>query len=517
MSRSHTSPAATRRAGHESGMPTVIHRKRQSRTAYAALLSLVVAAACAAPAAAQQRRVDVQTALRTAYQQSRELMDARALYENAEARVDEAWGSVMPKLDLNTSYTRNLAVPLNFLPAIIFNPDADPDELVGVKFGSDNLWNFQLTAEQPLFDGAAFIGLGAAERFRNLQREVVRGRAALLTADVQLAYYDALLAREAARLSENTVARIRQTLAETRKMNEAGLSSDYDVLRLEVELANVEPNLMRARNALQAAERTLGVRMGLDAITGVEVEGSLVDLDALVAEGLNGGADPQAVAAALTADLPDTQEAVATALQQRSDLRQLRLTEALRRTELKVERSGYLPKVFLFGNYSINAQQNGDPAFFGENGDQRSFGRAVGVRVTMPLFSGLQRPAREAQTEAVIRQVEAQEALLTAQIENEVHTLLDQVREAADRRGAQRKALAQAQRGYDIVRTQYREGISSPLEVTDAEVALRQSEFNYAQAVYDYLTARVRLEQAMGVAPTVGEDGTVALDTETES
>jgi outer membrane protein TolC len=469
------------------------------------------------PAAAQQRSVGVEEALRTAYEHSRELLDAWAQFNNAEAQVDEAWGSVMPTLDLNASYTRNLAVPLNFLPATIFDPDADPDALVGVKFGSDNLWNLQLRAEQPLFDGAAIIGLGAAQRYRSLQREMVRGRAADITAAVRLAYYDVLLASEAFRLSQNTVERIRQTLTETQKMNAAGLASDYDVLRLEVELANVEPNLLRARNALAAAERGLAVRMGLDAIDSLRVEGNLAALDDDITQALDGPPDPAAVAAALTADLPDAQEAVGRALELRSDLRQLRLTESLRRTELAVERSGYLPRVALFGTYAINAQQNGDPAFFGDNPEQRSFARSVGLQVSVPLFSGLQRPAREAQTKAVIRQVEAQTALLAVQIENEVRTLLDEVWEAAERRGAQRKALAQAERGYQIARTQYREGISSPLEVTDAEVALRQSEFNYAQAVYDFMTARVRLDKAMGVAPLLGEDGTVTLDMGTES
>jgi hypothetical protein len=47
--------------------------------------------------------------------------------------------------------------------------------------------------------------------------------------------------------------------------------------------------------------------------------------------------------------------------------------------------------------------------------------------------------------------------------------------------------VVQAGRGFEIASAQYREGLSSQLELTDAEVALRQSEYNYAQAVYDYL------------------------------
>jgi hypothetical protein len=36
-------------------------------------------------------------------------------------------------------------------------------------------------------------------------------------------------------------------------------------------------------------------------------------------------------------------------------------------------------------------------------------------------------------------------------------------------------------------------------------VALRQSEFNYAQAVYDYLTFKAQLDEATGNVPMVNE------------
>src|SRR5690606_26395480 len=135
------------------------------------------------------------------------------------------------------------------------------------------------------------------------------------------------------------------------------------------------------------------------------------------------------------------------------------------------------------------AQENGTPEFFGVSG-ARAYGRQVGVQVTMPLFAGFKRPARVAQFQAALRQVRAQQQLASARAETEVRTLLDQVEEARARARAQKRAVAQARRGFEIASVQYREGIGSQLEVTDAEVALRQSEFNYAEAVYDYLAAR---------------------------
>jgi outer membrane protein TolC len=63
--------------------------------------------------------------------------------------------------------------------------------------------------------------------------------------------------------------------------------------------------------------------------------------------------------------------------------------------------------------------------------------------------------------------------------------------------------VSQAERGFQIASAQYREGLGSQLELTDAEVALRQSEFNYAEAVYDYLVARAQLDEATGQVPFV--------------
>ncbi|NIR30905.1 MAG: hypothetical protein GWN84_16635, partial [Gammaproteobacteria bacterium] len=97
-------------------------------------------------------------------------------------------------------YTRNLRVQEAFLPAVIFDPEASPDELIPVRFGADNAWTAQFYIRQPIFDAGAFVGVGTAGRFRALQEEVVRGQAQQTASRVRRAYYAALLAREDVRL-----------------------------------------------------------------------------------------------------------------------------------------------------------------------------------------------------------------------------------------------------------------------------------------------------------------------------
>lgn len=453
---------------------------------------------------------DLERAIAQALDRNPRLQAARFALEQADEQVSEAWGNVMPTLDLASNYTRNVSPAVNFLPAIIFDPSADPDEFIGVQFAADNSWAFSLNLEQPLFNAAAFIGVGASGRFRALQAEGLRGEAQATVQRVREAYYGLLLAQEQARLTQQSVERVRESLRETRALNGAGLASEYDVLRLEVELANLEPNLRRASNSVAQQRRTLGIELGIapEAADGLEVAGSLAAME--LDEPDQNSSENLAVLSVVGVVLPESAEGdalgrfVEGSLDRRADLKALTLTEDLRRTELRLEQVEYLPKLSLFGTYSINAQQNGDPDFFG---NPRAYARFVGLQLSMPVFQGFRRDARADQRRAALRQAQTESSLGRFQASAEVRALVEQALESQDRARAQRLAVRQAERGFEIARAQYREGLAGQLELTDAEVALRQSEFNYAQAVYDYLVSRARLDTASGQVPLLDHGG----------
>ncbi|MDH5590607.1 MAG: TolC family protein [Gemmatimonadota bacterium] len=441
-----------------------------------------------------------------ALRQNREVRMAALALEEADKRVSEAWSNVYPSVDFSASYTRNISPAVNFLPAQIFDPTAGPDDFIPVRFGADNQWNTMITLEQPIFAASAFIGVGAAGRFRNLQEEVVRGQIQGVVTRVRVSYYQLLLAQEQRRLTDNSVRRVRESLEETRALNQAGLVSDYDVLRLEVELANLEPNLRRAENAVAMSRRQIAVDLGLEEGETLIVRGSLAAMD-LGDVGANTDDNREILefVGYRSAVVDEVEHAVATARELRSDLRQLEFTESLRETEMKLEKAEYFPRVTLFGDYTINAQENGSPDFFGESAMQRAYSKRLGIRVSVPIFQGFRRNARIGQKRAAMRYAETQTRLASAQAENQVKGLLDQLDEARMRAGGQRRAVGQAQRGFEIARAQFREGLGSQLELTDAEVALRQSEFNYAQAVFDFLVAQAQLDQATGRVPGVDD------------
>jgi outer membrane protein len=455
-------------------------------------------------AQASGRPLGLETLSRSALDSNRELVAARLGLVVAREQVSEAWSSVYPSINLNASFSRNISPSVNFFPAQIFDPTAGPDDYLTVQFGADNNWNSTLSFEQPLFRPGVFVAVGAASRFESYSVEVVRGEAQSVVTQVRLSYYQLLLAQEQVRLTENSLLRVRESLKETTALNRAGLASDYDVLRLEVEVANLEPNLRRAQNTVLQARRQLAVQVTFDDPEALRVSGTLAEID-LEDLGANSGANREILGfmGFQATGVGSVDEALAAAAGQRSDIRQLELNEDLRHAEMRVEQAEYLPDVTLFGDYIVVAQNNGSPSFFATGNGQRAYSRIVGIRVSIPIFQGFRRDARIDQRRASLRQAEAQTTQVADLAMSEVRGLVENAEEALERASGQRQAVGQAQRGFEIASAQYREGLGSQLELTDAEGALRQSEFNYAQAVYDYLVARAQLDQATGRVPLV--------------
>jgi outer membrane protein TolC len=450
------------------------------------------------------RPYTLERAVAIALRNNRQLAVSQYDLETANKQVSEAYGALFPEIDGFASLQRNLKLPSAFLPAIIFDPTAPPDEQVAVTFGSDNQWNAGLMVNQPLFDAGVFVGVGTASSFRNLARETLRGSAQGVATTTRIAYLNVLLAQEAVRVIQNSIERVRQTLEETRALHRAGLASDYDVLRLEVQLANLEPNHRRALNEVDATRRELAIEMGLGERQAAAAFGELHQID-LSAEAEN-SADNEALLAfagvrdAVAAEPADLEKV---AFVNRTDLLQAQLQRDLEEARVKYERTQLFPTISAFYNWSLQAQENGALNFFGENPNQRFSTQAVGLQVDVPIFSGARRWNRVEQRKIGVRQAEERIGDLRQRASNDIETVLANLTEARSRAEAQRQAVSEAQRGFDIVRTEYLAGTQPRLEVTEAELALRQAEQNYALAVYDYLVAQAQLDLAVGVVPVV--------------
>ncbi len=441
---------------------------------------------------------------RQAIQNNRELRHARLGLQVANRQVREAWGEVFPSIDADVTYTRNLTSQTGFFPAIFFDPDAQPGELVEVQFSGDNLWNTSVFFEQPIIQAEAFIGLGAAGRFRSLQTERLRGVAQQSVTDVRTHYYRMVIAQELLRVLRSSIDRVQETLAGAQGLEHAGLGSAYDVLRLEVELATLEPNLQRAQNQLDDAARDLKLAMGIPIHTPLRVVGELYTLD--VAEPQNNSPENRQILEVVGVPVhtpADVDSILQLARRNRSELLQAQHETALAQSQLAAERATAYPKLSAFANYRLDAQENGSPDFFGESELQRASNWQAGLRLEVPILEGGQRFQRVGQRKLQLQQSRTRQELAGEAMENAVRSLVAGVLEARERAAAQKRAVAQAQRGYEIATAEYRNGLGTQLAANDAEETLRQAEFSYAEAVFDMLQSQADLDVAVGVVPLV--------------
>ncbi|MEX2477967.1 MAG: TolC family protein [Gracilimonas sp.] len=444
----------------------------------------------------------IQISLANNTQMKRSLLSVR----DADQQVRNAWSNVMPDIAASANYTRNLEVPVNFIPAIIFDPNANPDELVPVAFGTDNNWQGGLSVSQTLFSGQAFVGISSSELYKAAQSESMRATAQGIVTQTRITYYQALVAKEQLRLVQAQIDRIEKNLDDTRKRFEQGFTDDYAILQLEVQLSNLKPQLTQAEFGIQNALQELLDVMGLPVQLSIDIKGNLSEFN-IHTESIE--TEENEELKKIDGSTPLVMEKDSVALQRamdlRGDLRMLDIQKQLQGKQLDAQRSAYLPNITASYNLNWTASQPGTPEFFG-NDESRARSQTIMLGVQLPIFQGFSRDAAVQQAKIQVKDTELQFFQARQTANKEIFSAKQGVREALQTSDALQKALQQAERGYDRALIRYQNGVGSQQEVTDAELQLRQAEINYAQMVSGYLTAKAQYDQAIGQVPFVQQD-----------
>lgn len=423
--------------------------------------------------------------------------------KDADEQVKIAWSDVLPEVSGSAAYTRNIELPVFFFPADPTDPNS---ELRAIQAGEDNNWNGGITLEQTIFRGEAIIGISSSQLFKAAQAENLRATTQQIVTDTRVAYYNVLIAEEQFRLQQATVERLRKNLEDNRARSRAGLIDEYEVTQVEVQLSNQEPQLTEARYGVAQAYRELKLVMGIPVELDLSVQGDLGSYDILEDETSNpenrnikkvDGMTPYAFERN-----PQVME-VATDL--RGDIRVLEKQNQLKEREIKAIKSRFLPSLSTRYNVGWRAEEPGAPDFFG-NDRQRVRTQSVSLNLSVPIFQGFERSAnlQIAQIEKKDLQLQKEFAIRSAR--NEIQAARESLNQAIETAPARERALRQAQTGYDRAVARLENGIGSQLDVSNAEFQLRQAELNYARMVFNYLSAKARYDEAIGMVPFVEEE-----------
>ena len=447
----------------------------------------------------------LRTAVEIALVNNVQILAASSSVRIAEQQVREVQSGVYPQVSAEASYLRTLG---SLSQRVI--PDQDPVIESDTANAPDNVWTASLKLNQTAIDFRVFAGFAAAGHLVSLRGEERRGAAHQVVDLVRQSYFDVLLAAEQEALTEQSIARVRQTLRETRARHGEGFASDDELLRAEVQFTNLETRLILARNRVVAARGRLLVAIGVDPLQPVAVSGSLSELQlAPGARNSAGNADLLAATGAVALAAMTEEELRQAAFTLRSDLRQWRIGVTLGEKQVEVQEREALPLIRAFGSVDFRVADNDEDDVFGsripmsDRYSQWDLSASAGLSIQVPVFSGFGRLSRLEQRREELRRTTDGLRHAEREMVNQIRTLAAALREARARAASQRVAIVQSERGYEIATARYRAGVGSQFEVVAAETTLREAEFNYAQAVYDYLSTASRLELATGQVPLV--------------
>ena len=370
--------------------------------------------------------------------------------ENAKGRVIESYALALPKADLGARYTR----------------------LDRAVFGGEDNYSVDLVLTQPIFRGGAInAGIRAARLARYLSDQRVAATAQNVVYRTRLGYHDVLLARELVKVSQDDLGLAQAHLAEVKKKMAAGVDKEYNKLRAEVEVSNVEAELVQRQNRLHLAMTSLLKTLGVSQESRVNLTDKL---------------EYQPIQ-------PERKDAVKQAFSERPEVLEAELNVRVGREALLEAQSGFMPRL-----EATLAYTHARPDPRDSTNDHWEEAGSAGVGLTWPVFDGLASYGRVRQAEADLRRAVIELADAEEQVLLDVRQALLNLEDAKKFVESQQKNLERAAEGLRLARVGYRAGVTTEIEMRDARQALFETQALYYQAVYGYETAKLGFERATG-------------------
>lgn len=392
--------------------------------------------------------------------------------EKSERVVKETIATGLPQINATGNYQKYVQTPTQLIPgAAIGMPE---QEFVEVFFGTEQSMGIDIKAEQLLFDGSYFIGLQASQVFLELSKNDLQKTKNDIRHMVTQAYGAALVSEENVDILKENAQNLEQNFNESKALYENGFIEEQD--RDQMELL-----LISAKNAHENGIRQMTIsRNQLKFIMGIPIE-SKVELT----EDLTQLIQPNLEQSFLENDLN---------LQGHIDFKIISTREKASELLLKQQKSLNLPRLSAFYSYQQNSFSN-EFDFFG---DAQWFpAQLIGLNVNVPIFSGLGRHHKTQQAKieleqvAIAReQVEEQLKVQAANSKSEYTFALNQYNSANDN-------LNLAKSIYEKTKIKYKEGISTSLELTQANNQLLEVQGNYINASLQLINAKSNLDQAL--------------------
>jgi outer membrane protein TolC len=443
-----------------------------------------------------------------AIENSVESRNARIDKEIANARVKETVGIGLPQVTGSVSAQQSPTQPRFFSQYIAPQPGQQgggfsfisPTEAqaIGLEdgdvFAAQNFFQLKgsgdanLSINQLIFNGSYFVGLQAANAYKDLSVKEEGQTNESVIMNVSKAFYSVLINREQLVLINANLARIDTLLRNTQAMYENGFAEKLDVDRLKVNRNNLKVNKSSVENAAVISLMLLKFQMNFPYDQTLTIEG---DLDQLAAQPI---------------EVPSPEE---WDYGLRPDYQVLKANQTLQELNIKNKYAEAIPVISAFANLGYSTQSPNFGGLFVTNSDFDEVGgigpdtwysySTVGLRLSWNLFTGLQRTFQIQQEKLALLQIENGFESMEKSIDMEIEQSRRNLNTSLDRLEVQEENMELAEDIFETTQVKFQEGVGSNLEVVEADNALEEAQTNYYSALYDALIAQLELKKALGI------------------
>jgi outer membrane protein len=287
------------------------------------------------------------------------------------------------------------------------------------------------------------------------------------------AFYNALQAQALLQVARQTVNLRQTTQTQVNQLTQNNLRSTLDLTFANVNLSQAQLLQLDAQNNADATMAALDEVLGLDR----PVHYSLVD-------GTKNNPPPP----------PDEQALLDLAVKQRPDLQSLDLTRQSQEKFSRAQRDQMLPTLSALGTVGASPVRPGQYYVSSWDG-------AIGANLNIPIFNGFLYSAETKEAQLRSQATAQQTRQLKDVIVRDVQTAWLDANNAFTRLGVTAQLLNQANESLGLAQTRYKLGLSSIVELSQAQLQQTEAEITNTNAQYQYRLALAALNFQTGVQP----------------
>ena len=419
-------------------------------------------ALCTLAATAQEKlALTLEQAIEIALSDNPTIQVAEQTIELKKISDRETVLGVLPEASLTGAYTRTIKKQ-----TMVMN---------GMKFqvGIPNQYQGGLTVSLPIFAPTLYKSMKLTKTDLALAVEQARASKQDLVNQVTKAFYQTLLAQDSYAVLEKALAQSEENYRIVNAKYEQGKVSEFDKISAEVQMRNMQPSVISARNGVELSKLQLLVLMNIDPETEIELQGSLNDYEQEVFAGV------------LAADT--------SSLKNNTTLNQLDMNVKMLQQTLSLNKQSFAPTIALQFNYMYTCMADN---FKFKDYEWNPYSN-VSLSVSVPLFK-YKNFSTVKKTNIQISQLMKNRDYTARQLAMQQQSYLNGMAASAEQVTSNKVAIVQAQKARDIAEKLYEVGRGTVLELNSAEVALTQAKLTYTQAIYDYLSAKADLDKLQG-------------------